>query len=78
MWMDQDPDEPGPCVACCAAVISRRRAMAVRVRVAEMLSARQCPGTAKRFVFALDDKTGLASVIVRFDLFNGQRMALFS
>ena len=49
-----------------------------RVRVAEMLSTRQCPGTAKRFVFAVDDKTGLASVIIRFDLSNGQRMALFS
>ena len=46
-----------------------------RVRVAKMLSARQRPGTAKGFVFALEDEIGLASVIVRFDLFNGQRMA---
>ena len=47
-----------------------------RVRVAKMLSARQRPGTAKGFVFALEDQTGLASVIVRFDLFNGSEWPL--
>jgi error-prone DNA polymerase len=45
-----------------------------RVRVAGAVITRQRPGTAKGFVFlTLEDETGIANIIVRPDLFTGQR-----
>jgi error-prone DNA polymerase len=50
-----------------------------RVRVAGAVITRQRPGTAKGFVFlTLEDETGIANIIVRPDLFAGQRMAIIS
>jgi error-prone DNA polymerase len=47
------------------------------VRVAGAVITRQRPGTAKGFVFlTLEDETGIANIIVRPDLFAGQRMAI--
>lgn len=48
-----------------------------RVRVAGAVITRQRPGTAKGFVFlTLEDETGIANIIVRPDLFSGQRAAI--
>ncbi len=50
-----------------------------RVRVAGAVITRQRPGTAKGFVFlTLEDETGIANVIVRPDLFAGERLAIVS
>ena len=48
-----------------------------RVRVAGAVITRQRPGTAKGFVFlTLEDETGIANIIVRPDLFTGQRATI--
>jgi len=50
-----------------------------RVRVAGAVITRQRPGTAKGFVFlTLEDETGIANIIVRPDLFAGERLAIVS
>jgi error-prone DNA polymerase len=48
-----------------------------RVRVAGAVITRQRPGTAKGFVFlTIEDETGIANIIVRPDVFAGQRMTI--
>ena len=48
-----------------------------RVRVAGAVITRQRPGTAKGFVFlTLEDETGIANIIVRPDLFAGERQTI--
>ncbi len=50
-----------------------------RVRVAGAVITRQRPGTAKGFVFlTLEDETGIANIIVRPDLFAGERLTIVS
>jgi error-prone DNA polymerase len=49
------------------------------VRVAGAVITRQRPGTAKGFVFlTLEDETGIANIIVRPDLFAGERLTIVS
>jgi len=48
-----------------------------RVRTAGMVITRQRPGTAKGFVFlTLEDETGIANIIVRPDLYAGERLTI--
>ena len=48
-----------------------------RIRVAGSVITRQRPGTAKGFVFlTLEDETGIANIIIRPDLFDGERFKI--
>jgi error-prone DNA polymerase len=48
-----------------------------RVRVAGAVITRQRPGTAKGFVFlTLEDETGIANIIIRPDVFAGERLTI--
>ena len=50
-----------------------------RVRIAGAVITRQRPGTAKGFTFlTLEDETGISNVIIRPDVFDGQRRIIVS
>ena len=75
-WIEEEVRRAGITVLL-GAVMREVKRDGRRIRVAGSVITRQRPGTAKGFVFlTLEDETGIANIIVRPDLFDGERFKI--